>query len=130
SNTLPLFNPGLRPNVVPGVPQRAPIGPGGFDPARDLWLNPAAFVQPPDFQFGNVGRFLANLHQPASYSESMALLKDTAITERFNLQFRFEVSNPFNRVIFGGPSTDISSPDFGQIGSQANNPRNVQLGLK
>ena len=130
SNTLPLFNPGLRPNVVPGVPQRAPIGPGGFDPARDLWLNPAAFTQPPDFQFGNVGRFLANLRQPAIYSESMALLKDTRIAERFNLQFRLEISNPFNRVIFGGPSTDISSPDFGQIGSQANNPRNVQLGLK
>jgi hypothetical protein len=60
----------------------------------------------------------------------MALLKDTRLSEQFNLQFRLEISNPFNRVIFGGPATDISSPDFGTISSQANNPRNVQLGLK
>lgn len=130
TNTLPLFNPGLRPNVVLGVPQRAPVGPNGFDPAQDLWLNPAAFVQPPDFTFGTVARFLGNLRKPATYSESMALLKDTRLSEQFNLQFRLEISNPFNRVIFGGPATDISSPDFGTISSQANNPRNVQLGLK
>jgi len=46
------------------------------------------------------------------------------------IQFRTELSNPFNRTVFSSPVTNLSDPAFGQIQSQANNPRNIQLGLK
>jgi hypothetical protein len=128
-NTLPIFNGLLRPNVVSGVPQRAPTGPGGFDPGRDRWINPAAFVAPAPFTFGNTGRYL-NLRGPANLSEALAILKDTLIRERFKLQFRAEFSNPFNRVVFSSPDSNLSNTTFGRILSQSNSPRNIQLGLK
>jgi len=128
-NNLPIFNGGLRPDVVPGVDQRAATGPGGFDPARDRWINPAAFVNPAPYTFGNAPRYLG-LRNPATLEESFAVVKDTAIRERTFIQFRAEMSNPFNRVVFAGPSGDMSSQSFGSIGSQANSPRNIQLGLK
>ncbi len=128
-NTLPIFNGLLRPNVVSGVPQRGAVGSGGFQPGRDLWINPAAFVAPPPFTFGNTSRYI-NLRAPAGLSESLALLKDTQFRERFKLQFRAEFANPFNRVVFSAPDSNLSDTAFGQIQSQSNSPRNIQLGLK
>jgi hypothetical protein len=128
-NNLPIFNGTLRPDLVPGAALAAPAGPGGFDPARDRWINPDAFVNPAPYTFGNAPRYLP-LRGPATLNESFAVVKNTLVTERTTVQFRAELSNPFNRVVFGMPSTDLSSPSFGTIGSQANNPRNIQLGLK
>jgi Carboxypeptidase regulatory-like domain len=128
-NTLPIFNGLLRPNVVSGIPQRGTIGSGGFDPGRDFWINQAAFVAPAPFTFGNAGRYI-NLRGPASLSESFAILKNTFMTERMRLQFRAEFANPFNRVVFSSPDTNLSSTTFGRILSQSNSPRNLQLGLK
>ena len=79
--------------------------------------------------FGNAPRYLP-LRNPATLMESFAAVKDTPISEGISLQFRFELSNPFNRVVFGGPVNDMSAQSFGTIGSQANAPRNIQLGLK
>ncbi len=128
-NTLPIFNGLLRPNVVGGVPLRGAVGSGGFDPARDRWINPAAFAAPAAFTFGNAARYL-NLRGDWTRNESLAILKNTPITERVRVQFRTEFSNPFNRVVFGAPVTNFSDPAFGFVQSQANNPRNIQFGLK
>jgi hypothetical protein len=130
TNNLPIFNGGLRPNAVAGADQRPAEGPGGFDPARDRYINASAFALPPAFTFGNSARYLDNLLGPAGLSEAFAILKNTGIGERVNLQFRTEISNPFNRVVFGSPATNLSSPNFGQISSQADTPRVIQLGLK
>src|SRR5262249_52699125 len=123
-NTLPIFNGLLRPNAAAGVSQRGAVGSGGFDPGRDRWINPAAFGAPLPFAFGNTSPYI-NLRGPASLSESLAILKDTALREKMTLQFRTEFSNPMNRVVFSSPVTNLSDPAFGQIQSQANNPRNI-----
>jgi hypothetical protein len=130
TNTLPIFNGTLRPNSVAGVAQRGQEGAGGFDPGRDRWINPAAFSTPAAFTFGNTSRYLATVRGPAARSESFALLKDTSVRENVNLQFRTEISNPFNRVVFSDPQTTLSNANFGQILSQSNTPRVIQLGLK
>jgi len=52
------------------------------------------------------------------------------LKERLTLQFRMEMSNPFNRVVFGAPVSDLSAGNFGRITSVANSPRNIQFGLK
>src|SRR5579885_1498616 len=127
NNNLPIFNPGQRPNVISSN-LRATQGGGSFDPGRDLWLNPAAFQTPAAYTFGNAARYL-NVRNPMGLSESYGFLKDTYIRERFNVQFRCEMSNPFNRVVFGGPTSNFSSASFGKIGSAAG-ARQIQFGTK
>lgn len=129
-NTLGIFSSTLRADVVPGAPLRAPIGPGGFDPNRDSWINPDAFAPPLPNQFGNTARYLNGLRRPAFMSEAIAVIKDTAITERVTLQFRTEFSNPLNRVVFGTPIQRLDDARFGQITSVGNTPRQIQFGLK
>ncbi|MBI1792186.1 MAG: TonB-dependent receptor [Acidobacteria bacterium] len=123
-----IFNGGLRPNLT-GVAIRATQGAGKFDPRRDAFLNRAAFSVPRALEFGNAPVFL-NVRQPAFIQESFGVFKDTHIWERFTHQFRLEMSNPFNRVVFGAPTTDLSNAAFGVISSQGNSPRIIQFGMK
>jgi hypothetical protein len=129
NNTLPLFNPSLRPNVVSSN-VRTNISAGDYDPGRgDLWLNPAAFANPAPYTFGNAPRYLGNARIAARLSESFGVLKDTRFQERYNLQFRMEMTNPLNRVVWGGPVSNFASASFGRIGS-AGGARQIQFGLK
>jgi hypothetical protein len=122
------FTGGLRPNLT-GQPLRATTGSGGFDPHRDYYLNPTAFSQPAALAFGNAPVYLP-ARQPMLINESFGIFKSTRITERVTNQFRIEMQNPFNRVVFGAPVTDMSSAAFGKITSQGNSPRLIQFGMK
>ena len=92
-------------------------------------MNKAAFANPGPLQFGNAPVYLSE-RQPAFISESFGVFKDTRILERLTHQFRMEISNPFNRVTFGAPTTDFSAGNFGIIASQGNSPRVIQFGMK
>jgi len=129
NNTLPLFNQALRPNVIPGV-KRQLGGSGSFDPATQLWINPAAFAVPAAYRFGTSARSYEDLRYPNNYNESFGLLKRVPIAERFSLTLRGEFFNIFNRVVFGGPQSNASNGSFGRITSQANNPRQGQVSLR
>ena len=59
-----------------------------------------------------------------------SLSKDTSITERFRLQFRWEMFNTFNRAQFGAPNLSPSSGNYGRITNTVNAPRTMQFGLK
>lgn len=120
-----IFNGGLRPNLTGSAIRN----PGFSDPNRDVFLNREAFSNPAPLTFGNAPVFLS-VRQPAFITESFGVFKDTVIVERLKLQFRTEISNPFNRVVLGGPSTDFSAGNFGRISSQGNSPRVIQFGLK
>ena len=122
------FTAGLRPNLT-GQAIRAAQGSGKFDPRRDAFLNRAAFSTPGSLQFGSAPVYL-NERQPYFIQESFGAFKDTKIGERITHQFRLEMSNPFNRVVFGAPSTDFSAGNFGLIGGQGNSPRVIQFGMK
>ena len=127
---LPLFGGGNRPNwVSPNV--RSSVDMGSFDPAQDRYLNIDAFSRPAPFTIGNSPRTLPNVRLPASYNEDFSLFKRVYFRESKYLEFRSEFFNLFNRVVFGGPSANVNSPDsFGLISSQANTPRIIQLALK
>jgi hypothetical protein len=122
------FTGGLRPNLT-GQPIQAASGPGGFDPNRDYYLNPAAFARPAALTFGNAPAYLG-VRQPFIINESFGTFKQIRIFERITYQFRLEMTNPLNRVVFGAPTTDFSSSSFGRIGSQYNSPRLIQFGMK
>lgn len=128
---LPIFALGAnRPNVVPGVPTLASYS-GRFDPAKDLYLNSAAWSQPCNFCLGNAPRTEPSTRTFPFLNENIALIKTTKITESTSLTFQAGFFNIFNRVVFGSPNANINAVNvgFGTIASQSNSPRQIQFGL-
>lgn len=128
TNTLPLFNSVLRPDVVNGEKRHLSVD--NFDPARDRWINRAAFAVPGALRFGTSARSYSDLRAPALLNESLGLIKRTALAERFSLIFRAEFFNLFNRTQFQSPAAVVNNANFGQISGQANTPRQGQLALR
>ena len=113
-----------------------------------MWFNPQAFVNPPDYTYGNVPRRLANLRAPGTGNIDISMFKTTHITERMTFEFRVEAYNALNHPNLPGPGTGFSagkpadpnnpyaegglntSTSFGMITSGAVSTRNVQLGGK
>jgi hypothetical protein len=99
------------------------------DPARNTYLQKSAFANPQPGMYGNAPRGL-EVRGPMRLDESFALLKQTKIGERFTHQFRVEMQNPLNRVVFDKPNADFTSAAFGRISATQIGPRNIQLGMK
>ncbi|HET9711361.1 MAG TPA: TonB-dependent receptor, partial [Pyrinomonadaceae bacterium] len=113
------FGANDRPNVVgnPELSSRTP----------ERWFNTAAFAFAAPGTFGNAGRNI--LDGPGFQNVNASLVKNTALSERFNLQFRAEAFNLFNHPNFNLPDNFFPSPSFGRI-SSARDPRHIQFGLK
>jgi hypothetical protein len=94
------------------------------------YFNTSVFSFNTPFTYGNAPRMMPDLRSPGVNNFDMSLFKNTRIRERFQLQFRAESFNTFNRVQFGVPNTNINSTAFGVISSQQNSPRNLQLGMR
>jgi Carboxypeptidase regulatory-like domain len=77
------------------------------------WFNTAAFAAPPDGRFGSSGRNI--LIGPGFSQWDASLLKNIYFTETVKLQFRAEAFNIWNHASFTGLSTNLSSPNFGQV---------------
>ena len=101
------------------------------DPTITHWFNGDSMKVLPAFTARRIPFYWNNLRVPAINNWDMAFLKNTFVyKERVKLQFRLEMINAFNRVWFGGLNTTVTSPTYTQLTSQANQPRNIQLGLK
>ena len=119
--TGPIPLPIDTPNVT-----GAPLSLG--DPRKGPYFNPAAFVQETVGQLGNSRRRF--FHGPGINNWDMALLKDTHITERLDLQFRAEFFNLFNHAQFTNVQGNINGgAGFGKA-QNALAPRIGQLSLK
>jgi hypothetical protein len=93
-----------------------PLLPSGFKQTVQAWYNPAAYVTPPSFTFGDVGR--NTLRGPANYNFDFALLKNFRVSESTHLQFRSEFFNIFNKPNFGPPGGS-SSGGFSTLGGES-----------
>jgi hypothetical protein len=71
-----------------------------------------------------------SLRGPHTNVFDFALLREFKLSERSNLEFRWEVFNLFNTPQFGNPSTDFSSSSAGSITSLAGDPRVMQFALR
>ncbi|MBZ5667939.1 MAG: carboxypeptidase regulatory-like domain-containing protein [Acidobacteriia bacterium] len=90
------------------------------------YFNTSLFTVEPLGSLGNASRrFFSG---PGLNNWDIALLKDTAIAEAVNLEFRAELFNAFNHAQFLTPSGNINGA-FGVV-SQANPGRIMQLSLK
>ena len=123
----PFLNPNFSGPVVLGKPNQ--------------WFNPAAFIAPPSASgfAGNAGR--DTYIGPGLATWDFSVLKDTAIHERLNLQFRAEIFNLLNRANFNTPNLIVFTPPTaanltglsgtaGAITSTSTTSRQVQFGLK
>jgi hypothetical protein len=121
NNTLNAFSGGQRVNVL--------RDPELSDGQRTVqrYFDTDAVAAPPQFTFGNASRAL--LTGPGLANTNLSLLKNFRFGESWNLQFRLEAFNAFNRTNFEEPGTALGSPNFGVLTS-AQAARSMQLGLK
>jgi hypothetical protein len=94
------------------------------------YFTTSVFSQPAPFTYGNVGRTLPDVRQPASKNLDFSLFKNFKINEHKTLQFRAEAFNATNTPIFGAPGTAFGASNFGVIASSGNTPRQLQFGLR
>jgi hypothetical protein len=99
----------------------------------EQWFNLDAFAEPREGFRGTAGRNIVN--GPNFKTVDLSLNKRFALTERFNLQFRIETFNLFNRTNFDLPSNSddgatLFIPGAGRIRGIAGTAREIQLGLK
>jgi hypothetical protein len=107
------------------------VSPKLDNPTITNWFNGASMAVLPGFTARRNPYFWTGLRGPAINNWDMGFIKNTMVyKERVKLQFRLEMINAFNRVWFGGLNTSITSATYTQLTGQANQPRNIQAGLK
>jgi hypothetical protein len=124
--TLPFDNSntgvlGDRPNRVSGV------DPVPTDQGPTNWIDPAAFVAPPQFTYGDAGR--NSVTGPGRSLFDLSVIRSVRFAAERQLQLRFEVFNLFNRANFYNPGSVLGTAQFGRI-SQAYDARSVQFGAR
>jgi hypothetical protein len=114
-----------------------------FDPNKDRWWDTSKIeVTPTDAPrstssvyvarstFGNAPVRNSQVRSPWFLNENVTLSRTLRFGEGVRLDVRGEAFNLLNRVRWGNPDSNINSQNFGRVTSQANSPRQVQLGIK
>ncbi|MEJ2009424.1 MAG: carboxypeptidase-like regulatory domain-containing protein [Acidobacteriota bacterium] len=129
SNTpLPSYGP-QRPNLL------GPLGVNNCNETCKLnqyFANPQNAQEPAPRTLGTAPRVL-NIYAPGTKDADLSIFKNIPVPElgeAGRVQIRVEAFNSFNHVQFGRPNTTVGQGSFGQTYSQANSPRQVQIGLK
>jgi hypothetical protein len=86
------------------------------------WTNPEL-----QYRYGTAGRSI--LFTPGTFSWDFSMIKNTRISERHSLEFRFEAFNFPNHPNWNLPARDSRQTNFGEI-TTAKTMREMQLGLK
>jgi hypothetical protein len=117
--------PSLNPNFTGSIIQ------GG----TGQYFNPNAFIAPLANTYGNAPRNF--LQGPGIAETDLSFAKKFLLTEKFNLQFKAEFFNLFNRTNLNNPNpvvftsaTSGPSPTAGVITSTSTSSRQIQFGLK
>lgn len=106
-----------RGNAVPGVSPYRTTNPRGFDPAKDRFLNSAAFATSTGFNFGNLAPTLSWVRGFWGKQEALTIGRAFQIREGLTFDFSVDATNPFNFVRWGNPNTNLLSPAFGSVTS-------------
>ncbi len=116
-----------RVDVVSGVD---PFADHSINPANGFirFLNPDAFAQPALGSFGNIAR--NSIRGPGFKNFDFALSRNFRVQGSRNIEVRWEAFNAFDWFNWGNPSTSRNSATFGQISTNAGQPRVMQLAVK
>jgi hypothetical protein len=110
----------------------APLNVAGTGNLKQYFANPQVAVRPAPYSGGNAPRVLSNARTPGTDNLTASLFKQVPLgfREGARLEVRLEAFNVLNRVQFAAPDTNAGDATFGQITRQANQPRQLQIGLK
>ena len=114
-----------------------------FDPYKDLVLNPAAWKDAGPGEWGTSAAYYNDYRQQRRPDEQLSLGRTFRFRERFDLQFRGEFFNAFNRTVLAAPSsgnptaTVTTTPGLGLSGGfgfinglSSGTPRNGQVVIR
>jgi hypothetical protein len=103
---------------------------GDFDPFTDRYYNPAGWSNPGPLAFGNAPERDDEVRGFANISEDINIFKVFPFTDRRKLRFEAQIGNVFNRTVYCNPASNWSNTNFGQVFTQCNTARSVQLGFR
>jgi hypothetical protein len=126
SNTAGIFNAVTRPNWT-GNPATLD---GPAEDRLSRFFNTSQFSQPAPFTFGNMGPTSSELRSHGVNNTDLSIFKTFRPRPNLALQLRVEALNAFNRVQFAAPELSVTSTSFGVVSAQANEPRQLQFGVK
>jgi Carboxypeptidase regulatory-like domain len=112
------------------APDATGVSPFLENPTADRFWNRDAFnwTNPElEYRYGNVGR--STLFTPGTFQWDFSMIKNTRISERQNLEFRFEAFNFPNHANWNIPFRDVRQSNFGRV-TTAKTMREMQFGLK
>ncbi|MBO0722643.1 MAG: carboxypeptidase regulatory-like domain-containing protein, partial [Blastocatellia bacterium] len=126
SQSLPTYG-GQRPNLIGPLTRNT-----DSNWMNQYFANPQNVVTPAPFTVGNAPREISSVRAPGTSTTALSLFKQFAlpIREGTMLEFRVEAFNALNHPQFSPPNLTVGSNAFGKVTSQANSPRQVQIGLK
>jgi hypothetical protein len=129
SNSRPLPTYGTqRPNLLNTLQRN-----NGSNWLTQYFANPQDAVNPAPFTVGNAPREISTVRAPGTATTALSLFKQfsfSKLREGSFLEFRAEAFNALNHPQFSPPNLTVGSSAFGIVTSQANSPRQMQLGLK
>jgi hypothetical protein len=108
------FTGTLRPNYTGASLYDAPTG---------LNLNPAAYTAPADGYWGNAGR--NSITGPYQFTLNASLGRTFRLSDRKNIDWRFDATNALNHVTFPNWNTVVGGAQFG-LPTSANQMRKMQ----
>jgi hypothetical protein len=111
---------------------QSPLQIAGTGNLNQYFANPQVASIPAPYTDGNAPRVLPNARAPGTNNLTASLFKQFPLSfrEGARLEIRLEAFNVLNRVQFAVPDTNVCDATFGQITAQANQPRQVQIGVK
>ena len=88
---------------------------------------------PPDYTIGNASRMEPNVRLPGTRNATLSVFKEFSLNklrEGSKLEFRAEAFNGLNHPQFGNVANTFGTDNFGDVQSQVNTPREMQMALK
>jgi hypothetical protein len=125
-NAVPTWG-GQRPNLSSTLSQASGVN------LDQYFADPSVASVPAAYTLGTAPKTIGSVRAPGTNVMSSSLFKQFAVSqvrEGLKAEIRLETFNTLNHPTFGAPNTTVGTSSFGLITSQANSPREVQLGLK
>jgi hypothetical protein len=100
------------------------------NPTPAEWFNTStsALAIPAAGTYGTLGR--DTLRSDPYKNFDLSLFRQFPITENKRLEFRFEMFNAFNQVVYATPDAAAVDKAYGAVSSTGNVARQMQFGLK
>jgi hypothetical protein len=118
----------VRPNVVQGCNKKS--GRSVDYNGKVKWFNTACYTNAGSYGLGDESRTDSTLRADNEKNFDVSLIRTFPIHNKMTFDFSSEFYNIFNRKQFAQPESWTFQSTFGQVTSQANNPRLMQFALR